>query len=116
MCVTANFTEPIPVTNYLRMQFARNSALIKRYFNTIVETSNGPPTIAVWDSDIWAPNPQEAIGFIQLPVFDVPLCPFDERDDKIVTKRLRLAAGEENPLSGTDPVSDLTPSGRKTAN
>ncbi len=115
-CVTANFTGPIPVTNYLWVQFVRNSALIKWYFNTIAEMSNDPPTIAVWDSDIWAPNSQEAVGFIQLPVFDVPLCPFDERDDEIVTKRLRLAAGEENPPSGTDPFSDLTPSGCKTAN
>ncbi len=37
-CVTANFTGLIPATNYLRMQFARNTTIIKCYFNMIVDT------------------------------------------------------------------------------
>jgi hypothetical protein len=37
-CVTANFTGLIPATNYLCMQFARNTTIIKHYFNMIVDT------------------------------------------------------------------------------
>jgi len=63
-CVTADFTGRFPVTNYLRVQFTRNTAVMKRYINTLAETTNGPPTIAIWDTDIWMPNLQEAAGFI----------------------------------------------------
>jgi hypothetical protein len=97
---TSHFGCPVPSTNYFWINLGINTPTENCALHTISHTTGQQPTRYAWDTLFFKVTPLEAHTFVQLQAFELLNLPHDDKSDRIVPKRPRLAApaGRQHPM------------------